>query len=245
MIGIVVVSHSPALAEAAVDLALQMVQGERPPIAIAAGAGDGVIGTDAARVAAAIDEVASPEGVLVFMDLGSALMSTELALEFVSDPDLRVVLTSAPFVEGLLAGIVRAAGGASLDEVESEARGALAAKSAQLGDAGTADETAQPEGQAEPETEPEHVVDLQLSNPSGLHARPASLIAAAAMAGDARTSVANLRTGAAPVRADSSIALMTLGARTGDSIRVSSTGPGAAGVIDAITALVADRFGEH
>lgn len=243
MIGIVVVSHSPALAEAAVDLALQMVPGVRPPIAIAAGAGDGVIGTDAARVAAAIEEVASPDGVLVFMDLGSALMSTELALEFVSDPDLRVMLTSAPFVEGLLAGIVRASGGASLDEVEREARGALAAKSAQLGDPGAGP----PEGDESPAAEAGNAglsVDLELTNPSGLHARPASLIAAAAMAADATTTVANLRTGSAPARADSSIALMTLGARTGDSIRISSTGPGAPGVIEKITALVADRFGE-
>jgi len=241
VIGIVVVSHSPALAQAAVDLALQMVQGVRPPIAIAAGAGDGVIGTDAAKVAAAIEEVASADGVLVFMDLGSALMSTELALEFVADPDLRVRLTSAPFVEGLLAGIVRASGGASLDEVEREARGALAAKSAQLGDG--ADEPPAAEA-GHPSTDDGLSVDLELTNPSGLHARPASLIAAAAMAADATTSVANLRTGSAPVRADSSIALMTLGARTGDSIRVSSTGPGAPGVIAKITALVADRFGE-
>ena len=241
MIGIVVVSHSPALAEAAVELALQMVPGDRPPIAIAAGAGDGVIGTDAARVAAAIEEVASPDGVLVFMDLGSALMSTELALEFVADPDLRVKLTSAPFVEGLLAGIVRASGGASLDEVEEEARGALAAKSAQLGDGPVAD----PGVASGPSAIAAGLrVDLELANPSGLHARPASLIAAAAMAADAKTTVENLRTGSGPVRADSSIALMSLGARTGDSIRVSSTGPGAAVLLDKISALVADGFGE-
>jgi len=243
LIGIVVVSHSPALAEAAVELALQMVPGDRPPIAIAAGAGDGVIGTDATRVAAAIEEVASPDGVLVFMDLGSALMSTELALEFVADPDLRVKLTSAPFVEGLLAGIVRASGGASLDEVEEEARGALAAKSAQLGDDPAADPGV-PSGPSVPGTAAGLRVDLELANPSGLHARPASLIAAAAMAADAKTTVENLRTGSGPVRADSSIALMSLGARTGDSIRVSSTGPGAAVLLDKISALVADGFGE-
>ena len=78
----VVVSHSPALAQAAVDLALQMVPGEKPAIAIAAGAGEDLIGTDAAAVSAAIDEVASPDGVLVIMDLGSAVMSAEMALDF-------------------------------------------------------------------------------------------------------------------------------------------------------------------
>ena len=60
MIGIVVVSHSPGLAEAAVELALEMVSGAPPAIVIAAGAGEGVIGTDATKVAAAIDEVSTP-----------------------------------------------------------------------------------------------------------------------------------------------------------------------------------------
>ena len=49
MIGIVVVSHSRRLAEAAVELALQMVRGARPPIEIAAGLDGGVLGTDAAE----------------------------------------------------------------------------------------------------------------------------------------------------------------------------------------------------
>ena len=135
MIGIVVVSHSPALAEAAVAFALQMTGDTRPRIAIAAGAGDGVIGTDAVRVAAAIDEVASPDGVLVFMDLGSAVLSTTMALEF-RESTVEVRLSSAPFVEGIVAGVVLAAAGAGLDEADREAASAMAAKNAQLGSAG-------------------------------------------------------------------------------------------------------------
>ena len=50
MIGIVVVSHSRRLAEAAVELALQMVHGTRPAIEIAAGLDGGILGTDAADV---------------------------------------------------------------------------------------------------------------------------------------------------------------------------------------------------
>lgn len=134
MIGIVVVSHSSRLAHAAVDLALEMVPAARPAIAIAAGVAGGEFGTDAERVAAAITEVASPAGVLVVVDLGSAILSAELALEFIDLPGVEVRITSAPFLEGLLAGIVVAAGGASLDAVEREARGALGSKQGQLGD---------------------------------------------------------------------------------------------------------------
>ena len=50
MIGFVVVSHSAPLADAAVDLALQMVHDEAPPVRVAAGAAGG-FGTDAAAIA--------------------------------------------------------------------------------------------------------------------------------------------------------------------------------------------------
>jgi dihydroxyacetone kinase phosphotransfer subunit len=240
VIGIVVVSHSERLAEAAVELALEMVQGDKPPIAIAAGAGEGIIGTDATKVAAAIEKVGSPEGVLVIMDLGSALMSAEMALEFLPDASLPVKLTSAPFVEGLLAAIVRASGGATLEEVEREARGALAAKSGQLGDEPDAATAGQ-----EPAPSAEGLsVELELINPTGLHTRPAAMVVAAIAGLDAKVTVANLRTSSAPVRADSPIALLTLGTRTGDRIRVAATGADAQAAITAITALVTDGFGE-
>ena len=239
MIGIVVVSHSPALAEAAVALALEMVPGTKPPIVIAAGAGDGIIGTDATRISSAIEHVASPDGVLVIMDLGSALLSAELAVELLPDPDLRVKLTSAPFVEGLLAAVVRAAGGATLDDVEREARGALAAKVAQLGE-----EVQDPADEPRGIGAAHQVVELELSNPSGLHARPAALFAAEVAKFDATVTVENLRTASTPMRGDSTIALLTLGTRRGDFIRVAAEGPQAAEALAAISALVHDGFGE-
>ena len=95
MVGIVVVSHSRRLADAAVELALQMVRGTPPPIEIAAGLDGHVLGTDAARVKEAIDRVASPDGVLVIMDLGSAVLSAELALELRGD-DRRLPRSCSP-----------------------------------------------------------------------------------------------------------------------------------------------------
>src|SRR6201987_4713057 len=122
MVGIVVVSHSRRLAEAAVELAMQMVRGAAPAIEVAAGLDDHVMGTDAARGKEAIDRVASSDGVLVIMDLGSAVLSAELALELRGDaPDCPVVLSDAPLVEGLVAAVTLSAAGASLDEVASDA----------------------------------------------------------------------------------------------------------------------------
>src|SRR4030088_1756809 len=93
----------------------------------------GALGTDAERVRAAIVRAMSPDGVLVLMDLGSALMSAEFAVELLGDTPGRVLLSEAPLVEGTVAAAVAARGGSSLEEVAAEARGALAMKASQLG----------------------------------------------------------------------------------------------------------------
>src|SRR5918995_1066701 len=106
--------------------------GDQPPgIRIAAGAAGGSTGTDAVAIAAAIEEVATPDGVLVLMDLGSAILSAGMALEFVT-AEVPVRLSEAPFVEGLIAAVVVAGSGASLDAVALEAARALDAKGTQL-----------------------------------------------------------------------------------------------------------------
>lgn len=240
MIGIVVVSHSPALAEAAVALALEMVGGERPPIAIAAGAGEGVIGTDAARVAAAIDEVANPEGVLVLMDLGSAVLSAEMALEFTAT-DTEVRLSDAPFVEGIVASVVLAAAGASLDEIEREARTAMDSKRGQLAPA------AEPAAAPEPTAQTSAVatsVEIELINPAGLHSRPAATIVQTVAGFDAVVSIINMTRGTGPATANSLMAIMALGADQGDTVRIEATGPQSADAVEALRALAADGFGE-
>ena len=76
----------------------------------------------------------SEDGVLVVMDLGSAVLSAEMGLDSL-DPErrARVVLSDAPFVEGAVAAAVAAKLGRPLEEVEREARGGLAGKAAHLG----------------------------------------------------------------------------------------------------------------
>ena len=245
MIGIVVVSHSPALAEAAVALALQMTGDTRPRIAIAAGAGDGVIGTDAVRVAAAIDEVASPDGVLVFMDLGSAVLSTTMALEF-RESTVEVRLSSAPFVEGIVAGVVLAAAGAGLDEADREAASAMTAKNAQLGSAGPpAAPQADPPAASEQAAAPEQVVaEATIVNDVGLHARPASVIVASMAAFDASVTIADADDPKRAASASSLLALMGLALGKGTRLRISGTGPDAAAAVESVRAMTADGYGE-
>jgi len=249
VIGIVVVSHSPALARAAVDLALEM-GGETPPeIRIAAGAAGGATGTDAVAIAAAIDDVASPEGVLVVMDLGSAILSAGMALEFTT-AGTRVVLSDAPFVEGLIAAVVVAGTGASLDAVGAEARAALAGKTAQLegiGDDPIEAAVSAPEGDAASDRESESHVefDAVIDNPSGLHARPAAMFVKTAARYRADVRVTDLTSGKGPASAASLIALMSLGVNRGAKVRIEATGPDAEAVARELKELVAGGFGER
>ena len=132
MVGLVIVSHSATLAEGAAELARQM-GGSDVAIETAGGLEDGEIGTDAERVMAAIERVRSDDGVLVLMDLGSALMSAEIAVEMLGR-GRPGALSGAPLIEGAVAAAARARTGAGLDEVATEARGALAMKTSQLGE---------------------------------------------------------------------------------------------------------------
>ena len=110
-VGLVVVSHSRALARAAVALAQEMLHGKQIRIAVAAGLDETTFGTDAAQIVDAITAADQGAGVVVLMDLGSAVLSAELALELLDDDAReRVVLCPAPLVEGLVVAAVAAAG---------------------------------------------------------------------------------------------------------------------------------------
>ncbi|VXB20477.1 Phosphoenolpyruvate-protein phosphotransferase of PTS system [Microbacterium sp. 8M] len=258
-VGIVAVSHSLRLAEAAQELAAQMVPGAAVPIALAAGAGvdaEGapILGTDATRVAEAIDELAvSCDGVLVLMDLGSAVMSAEFALELRAS-EVPVRLASAPFVEGLLAAAVTAAQGAPLEQVAAEADSALIAKSAQLedepqaqaGSGGLGLDAGAPETSAREESVPASAVSrpegaavrtVVVRNPAGVHARPAALIAQAAQG--APVTLRRLPEGEA-VPAASMMRLLAFGARAGDRVELD----GDPEAVARVAALFDDGFGE-
>ena len=246
-VGIVVVSHSRALAEAAVGLAREMAGASPPSIAIAAGAGDAedgtaIIGTDATAVMSAIEEADSGDGVIVLMDLGSAVLSAAMALEFLGERE-DVRLSDAPFVEGLVASVVLASAGASLDEVLREAGAALAAKRANLPDAPGQPPTETPSA-AEQDASSPGSAEVELPNRDGLHARPAAEIVKAVAAFDAAATIENVSKGRGPVPAGSLMGIMSLGAVQGDTVRFAATGADADGVVAQLVRMAREGFGE-
>ncbi|MDY6898995.1 MAG: phosphoenolpyruvate--protein phosphotransferase [Cyanobacteriota bacterium] len=247
MVGIVIVSHSKQLALGVKELAEQMVQGQ-VSIAVAAGIDDpqNPIGTDTMQVYEAIESAYSDSGVLVLMDLGSALMSAEMALEFLS-PEQRdnVYLCEAPLVEGAIAATVTAASGADIQAVLTQAREALAAKASQLG-IGLMGTIQSQFTQATTSDTAENTKQIQLhiSNYLGIHARPAAKFVSTASKFKSQIKVKSITKNSDFVRGDSINQVITLGVRQGDEIIISASGIDADDALAELKALIENQFGE-
>ena len=193
MVGLVLVSHSKKLAEAVRELVLQMTAPDFP-IAVASGVGDNhdELGTDAVHIADVLQELPCPEGVLVLMDLGSAVLSAETALELFDSANCPIRLCPAPLVEGAVAAAVRAQAGGTLEEVAQEAELGLAAKQQQLGVESTAEllPAATQSLTGTPDETAELV--LEVHNQHGLHARPAAALVQTASRFSSIVEIANL-----------------------------------------------------
>ena len=116
MVGLVLVSHSPKIAEGLKDLTAEIAPTHNGIIA-AGGMEDGSIGTDAIRISEAIRSANDGDGVVVLADLGSGVMSSETAIELLDDDGINVVLADAPIVEGTIAAAVSAMCGSEIDAV--------------------------------------------------------------------------------------------------------------------------------
>jgi PTS hybrid protein len=126
-VGLVVVSHSAAIAEGLAELVAE-VAGPEVPILAAGGGPDGSLGTDGARVSDCLRAAARGQGAVVLMDLGSSVLSVRAAIaELAPGEAERLAVVDAPLVEGAIAAGVTASTGATLEDVAvaaSEARGA-------------------------------------------------------------------------------------------------------------------------
>ena len=114
MVGIVIVSHSAPLADSVAEMAAVMAKDV--PMAAAGGLDDGSFGTSFEKISAAIESVYSDDGVLVLMDLGSAVMTTEMVLEMM--PERKVEMVDCPLVEGAIVDAIHSAGGEGFEAIK-------------------------------------------------------------------------------------------------------------------------------
>ena len=120
-VGIVIVSHSPLVAEGTADMVRQMV-GDEVPLAWCGGDPGGGLGTSVEAILAAIDRAWSERGVAILVDLGGAETNSEMAVEMLPDDRRRLtVICNAPIVEGAVMAATEASSGASLGDVQKTA----------------------------------------------------------------------------------------------------------------------------
>lgn len=259
---LVIVSHSQQLAAGVVELASQMAPGVS--FHAVGGTDDGGIGTSFSKVLSAVEEViAAGDDAALLTDLGSATMTAEAVLDFVTGAN-HVALAEGPLVEGAVSGAVVAHGGGSLREViaavadavtslqpaepamtsaspaGSNAPGASAtsASSASNGAATSTTAAGAAAGAAaEAAAANRLTTDLVLRNDVGLHARPAAALSRLAASFNATITVNDKP-------ATSVLTLMALGLGQGATMHVSAAGPDAPAALKAITALVERDFGD-
>src|ERR1700756_5493620 len=209
MVGLVLVSHSRRLAEATVDLIKRTI-GPDISIAAAGGVGDdrSELGTDALDIQEAILKVRSPDGVLVLMDMGSAILSAETAKELVSfemtDP---LVLCSAPLVEGSIAAAVQIQIGSALAEVTAAAQQGLAPKQDQLADTASSSSNQQASDERDLIPTDGKELDVTIQNQHGLHLRPAANLIKALAPFKATVQIENRSAKRGPIAAKSLVDL--------------------------------------
>ena len=240
-VGLVIVSHSAQLANGVAELAGQMTQGATP-IAAAGGGVDNILGTSAEKIQAAIQAVDGPDGVLVLLDLGSAILSAEMALELLNSEQQHVMLSFAPLVEGAIAAAIEASLGHTLVEVKQTAEKTASVEQLQLlKPLSSAYEEAEAAVPPPPAQSDVREMQLTLTNPTGLHARPASLFVQTAGRYDARIEVLGRGRQA---EATSIIGVLALGIRKGDMITLRASGKEAEVALEVLRDLNLANFYE-
>ncbi|MDR1220929.1 MAG: phosphoenolpyruvate--protein phosphotransferase [Treponema sp.] len=246
MVGLVLVSHCRALSEAAAYLARHVSSTNALPIAAAGGVGEGraelgaELGTDAMDIMESIESVYSNDGVLVLVDMGSALLSAKTAIEFLeSEKAEHISLCSAPLVEGAVSAAVQISIGAGLELVRQEALAALTPKQLDVGDVAACPEKSAAEDEG---AYLSYTFVSRLKN--GLHARPASLFVGVASSFASVIRVKNISRNKGPESARSVNKLALLGILLGDEVEARVSGDDAEQALIAIRKLAEDNFGE-
>ncbi len=240
MIALVIVSHSARLAEGVRELAAQMTGGKPLPLFAAGGTDEGEIGTSLEKIMAALDAALQEgEEVVILADLGSAVMTAQMAIEFLPpEAQARVHLVDAPLVEGAISAAATAAGGGDVDAVCEAARQARTLSKLYT-------ETEEPGGPSSSSDEATASVEVTIVNPTGLHARPAAQFVQRATGFQAEITVENLSKGRPPTNAKSVMAVLGQAtAEQGERIRITAHGPDADEAVAALKALVESGFGE-
>ncbi|MEG0498126.1 MAG: dihydroxyacetone kinase phosphoryl donor subunit DhaM [Carnobacterium sp.] len=123
MIGIILVSHSEKITEGIKEMIEEMI-GDSVHVKIlsAGGTGDGRLGTNSLMILDCINQLEEAADILIFGDIGSAILCAETAMDLIEDDQLseKTILVDAPLVEGSFAAAVQASVNCSREDILKE-----------------------------------------------------------------------------------------------------------------------------
>ena len=121
MVGMVIVSHSKKLAHEIIELCNEMKKYDFPVVNGSGTTGDH-LGSDPMIIKEAIENAYSEDGVLIFGDIGSSILNSEMAIEFLDEEYNRakIKIADAPIVEGTLVAMAINDGKTSLEDILEE-----------------------------------------------------------------------------------------------------------------------------
>jgi len=220
-VAIMIVSHSHAIASGTSDMVRQMC-GEKIPISFAGGTSDGELGTDVEKILKGLKEIWSDSGVVLLYDLGSAEMSSEAAIEMLSqNQQEKIKILDAPLVEGAVIAGVESNQGSKLEEVKS----AVEKKHSVTNEISSSTE----------------VLSIKISHQIGLHARPAVKFTKLAKTFDANIQI-KLQEQTSWVDAKSIVKVMGLKASKGKILNLKADGKDGNEAVKILTNFVRNDF---
>ncbi|MDA0039901.1 dihydroxyacetone kinase phosphoryl donor subunit DhaM [Brachyspira hyodysenteriae] len=220
MVSLIFVSHSYKLAKITAEY-IKEVTNTNVEISFSGGSGDDhkEIGTDAVDVFNAIERVYSDDGVIIFCDLGSALISSELAISMLDeDKALNVRITSAPFIEGGINAAIQSSLGKNIDEVINESLESLTPKISYVKD--KVDYTITNEALDDIEFKDYVKGEYKILLENGFHARPVFMFINLIANSKSEVYISNKTKHKPPVSADSITKVTLLNIEYGDVMEI-------------------------
>ncbi|WP_020004197.1 dihydroxyacetone kinase phosphoryl donor subunit DhaM [Brachyspira innocens] len=243
MVSLIFVSHSYELAKTTAEY-IKKVTNTDIPIAFSGGSGDDhkELGTDAVEVFNAIESVYSDDGVIIFCDLGSALISSELALSMLDEEKAKNVrMTSAPFIEGGINAAIQSSLAKNIDEVINESLESLTPKISYVKD--KFDYSINNNNLLEDIEFKDYIKgEYKILLENGFHARPVFMFINIIANSKSKVFISNKTKHKPPVSADSITKVTLLNIEYGDVMEIYAKGPDAEDVLERFEYLVNGKF---
>lgn len=120
---ILLVSHSQQLTDRLKAMIEDMSDSETVTLFSLGGTAEGELGSDPTKIVEAVNQSSDAEQILVFADLGSAVLNAELAYDMLEpEQQTRYHLIDAPLVEGAFAAAITAGFSDDLSQITAEAQ---------------------------------------------------------------------------------------------------------------------------